>query len=149
MEIYPNTTLEFVNHLKFIEETTDRLDVIEVDIEYAKEIYDIIEEFNVPVPVDEVEAYYNFGTVLTTLRNLCDKKIADKTSLMDKFNKQLSKDISIIIKEVGLIQDESIVSKNAFYSKYKNPTYLCGSILLYLYIIVSARLAHTEEIESE
>lgn len=81
-----------------------------MEIEYAKEIYDIVEEFRVPVPVDEIEAYYNFGSVLTTLRNLCERKLADKQNLIDKFNKQLSKDISNLIREVGVIQDESVVS---------------------------------------
>lgn len=110
LEVYPTTTLEFVKHLEFIDEASGRLDGIENEIDYAKEVYDIIEEFHVPVPADEIEAYYNFGSILTSLRNLCERKLADKADLIEKFNKQLSKDISNLIREVGLIQDESIVS---------------------------------------
>lgn len=86
------------------------MDGIETEIDYAKEIYDIIEEFQVPVPRDEIDAYYNTSSVLTTLRNLCEKKIIDKPNILNRFNVQLSKDISNLISEVGVIQDEAIVS---------------------------------------
>lgn len=115
LEVYPSTTIEFVKHLELIDEISARIEEIELEIDYAKEIYDIIEEFRVPVPVAEVEAYYNFSSILTSLRNLTEKKVADKANLIEKFNKQLSKDISALIREVGVIQDESVVSYPLFF----------------------------------
>lgn len=110
LEIDPVTTIDYVRHLEFLEEILERLDGIESEIEYAKEIYDLVEEFQVPTPPDEIEAYFNFGSILTQLRTLCERKVVDKLNLINKLNIQLSKDISSLIHEVGVIQDEANVS---------------------------------------
>ncbi|KAK4872624.1 hypothetical protein RN001_014653 [Aquatica leii] len=108
LEVPPTTTLEIVDYLVFVEKIMIRMDDIEGDLEYCKELYDIMEEFQVPVESEQLSNYLGLGLTVGNLRNLVDKKNEDRTNLIKKLNENLNKDISALISQVGCIKDECL-----------------------------------------
>ncbi|CAH1104335.1 unnamed protein product, partial [Psylliodes chrysocephalus] len=102
----PFTTTEYVKYLQFEQKSVQRLDVMEDILDYCKDLYDIMEEFEIAVPFDEMQAYLGLSVTTGNLRNFVDKKIEEAPKLIKLFSDQLSKDISLLISEVGSIKDE-------------------------------------------
>ncbi|ERL87542.1 hypothetical protein D910_04933 [Dendroctonus ponderosae] len=109
-EIYlgqePVSTADYVKYLEYIEEATSRVDKMEEQLDYCKELYDITEEFAIPVAQEEMTNYLGLSVSLGNLRNFVDKKIEETGRIVKAFNDQMNKDISGLISEVGLIKDE-------------------------------------------
>lgn len=105
----PFTTTEYVKYLQFEQKSVQRLDVMEDILDYCKDLYDIMEEFEIAVPFDEMQAYLGLSVTTGNLRNFVDKKIEEAPKLIKLFSDQLSKDISLLISEVGSIKDECMV----------------------------------------
>lgn len=110
----PVQTIEYVKYLEYIEEASDRVDKMEVDYDYCKELYDIAEEFEIPIANEEVQTYLGLSVTLGNLRNLVDKKIEETALIIKQFGNQLNKDISSLISTVGTIKDECMVKKQCF-----------------------------------
>ncbi|XP_060520964.1 dynein axonemal heavy chain 6 [Cylas formicarius] len=102
----PLTTTDFVKHLEYIEVSTDKLDKMDDELDYCKELYDIIEEFTLPVSAEDMSNYLGLSVSLGNLRNLIDKKIEDTGRITKAFSEQLNKEISALISEAGRINDE-------------------------------------------
>nr|CAI5844200.1 unnamed protein product [Callosobruchus analis] len=102
----PELTVEYVKYLEYIEESTARVDKMEDELDYCKELYDITEEFNIPIANEEMQNYLGLSVSLGNLRNLVDKKMEETGKIIKKFNDQMNKDISALISEVGVIKDE-------------------------------------------
>lgn len=110
LEKDPVTTLEYVKFLEFIEAAQSRLDEMETELDYCKELYDIMEEFQIKIPFDDMKRYLGISVEMGTLRNAVDCKAEDRARLIKMFNNALNKDISALIGEVGTIKDQCIVS---------------------------------------
>lgn len=105
----PVKTVEYVKYLAFVEEAPGKVDEMENILDYCKELYDITEEFFIPIAVEDMQAYLGLSVTLGILRNLVDKKLEQSTKLTKQFNDQLNKDIGALISEVGIIKDECMV----------------------------------------
>lgn len=113
----PVFTVDYVSYLDYIEGATARVDKMEAELDYCKELYDITEEFAIPVAQEEMATYLGLSVSLGNLRNLVDKKLEDVGRITKAFNGQMSKDISCLISEVGVIKDECMVrSQTVFYN---------------------------------
>lgn len=106
----PVDTIDFVKYLEYIEEATGRIDKMEAEYDYCKELYDIAEEFEITTANEDVQTYLGLSVTLGNLRNLVDKKIEETGKIVKKFGDQLNKDISTLISSVGTIKDECVVS---------------------------------------
>lgn len=109
MEVEPVSTLEYVNYLEYIEAASGKVDEMENELEYCKELYDIMEEFHVFIPELDMDNYLSVSVTLGSLRNIVDKKSEEKVLYIKKFNDQMNKDISLLIAEVGKVKDECSV----------------------------------------
>jgi len=105
----PVSTVDYVSYLDYVEAATARVDKMEAELDYCKELYDITEEFAIPVAQEEMATYLGLSVSLGNLRNLVDKKIEDAGRITKAFNAQMNKDISSLISEVGVIKDECMV----------------------------------------
>ncbi|XP_031357040.1 dynein heavy chain 6, axonemal isoform X2 [Photinus pyralis] len=108
LEVPPTTTLEIVDYLMFVEKAVLRMDEMELELEYCKELYDIMEEFRIMIDPDELSNYLGLSINIGNLRNLVDKKNEERPTTIKKLNDQLNKDISNLISEVGIIKDECL-----------------------------------------
>lgn len=106
----PVETIEYVRYLEYTEQATGKVDEMEAELDYCKELYDIIEEFKISVAYEDVQNYLSLSVTLGNLRNLVDKKIEETTNIVAQFNTRMNKDISTLISEVGVIKDECMVS---------------------------------------
>ncbi|KAG5888365.1 hypothetical protein JTB14_033502 [Gonioctena quinquepunctata] len=102
----PYTTIDYVKYLEYIESSTARVDRMEEELDYCKELYDIIEEFHISVANEEVQNYLGLSVTLGNLRSLVDKKIEETATMIKHFSNQMNRDISNLISEVGVIKDE-------------------------------------------
>ncbi|XP_030751777.1 uncharacterized protein LOC115879219 [Sitophilus oryzae] len=105
----PVSTTDYVSYLEYIEASTAKVDKMEEELDYCKELYDIVEEFNISIANDEMVNYLGLSVALGYLRNLVDKKIEETARIIKRFNDQMTKDISGLIAEVGVIKDECMV----------------------------------------
>lgn len=112
LEQTPVTTEEFVKYLEYVEAALSRMDTMEAELDYCKELHDIMEEFHICVDIDDMSNYLGLSVIMGTLRQIVDKKNEERSRTLEKFNVQLNKDISNLISEVGEIKDECLVSKN-------------------------------------
>ncbi|XP_046391604.1 dynein axonemal heavy chain 6 [Ischnura elegans] len=100
LDVPPKTTADYVEYLEFLDKESTRVDDMEHEMEYAKEIYDLIEDFEVPCSADDISNYSSFGVTLASFRNMVDAKISDKGKIIVQFNDQLNKDINNLLSEV-------------------------------------------------
>ncbi|XP_069668946.1 dynein axonemal heavy chain 6 isoform X3 [Periplaneta americana] len=107
LQMEPVTTLNYVEYLSFLEKAPRMVDEMEIEMDYTKELYDIIDEFQVPAAPEEQANYLGFQVTLTALRNLVDRKVNEKTKMVGKFNEQINKDITDLLAEVGDIKEEA------------------------------------------
>lgn len=110
----PVTTIEFVNFLQFLEECSGKIDKMENELDYCKELYDIMEEFDITIPSEDMSNYLGLSVDMGSLRSLVDKKVEKRPKTMKKFNDQMNKDISVLIADVGIIKDECLVRIKSF-----------------------------------
>lgn len=57
LESEPTTTQDYVNYITFVDRATQKLDIMESSLDYVKELYDIMEEFGIRVPVEDTAIY--------------------------------------------------------------------------------------------
>ncbi|CAG9860518.1 unnamed protein product [Phyllotreta striolata] len=102
----PTTTTAYVKYLQFEIRSAIKLDVMEDDLDYCKELYDIMEEYEITIPFEDMQNYLGLSVATSNLRNFVEKKVEEVPKLIKLFNDQLNKDISLLISEVGSIKDE-------------------------------------------
>ncbi|XP_047348170.1 dynein axonemal heavy chain 6 [Vespa velutina] len=102
----PVSTDDFVSYIKFIDKAQEKVDMMENQYDYIKELYDTMEEFQIIVPGDDVANYLNISVYFTTLRLAVEKKMEERGKLIGKFNIQLQKDITSLIDKVSEINEE-------------------------------------------
>lgn len=138
----PTDTETYVKYLEFIDSCQIRLDEMENELEYCKDLYDMMEEFEIPIPTYDMQNYLGLSTTMGTLRNLSDSKAEEKEKYIKGFVGVLNKDISKLISEVGTIKDKCLVSlKIIFVYRFIYYSYIIhiflGIIFIYLFIYYS------------
>ncbi|XP_068083916.1 dynein axonemal heavy chain 6 [Anabrus simplex] len=106
LEREPHTTVQYVKYVQFVDTVSGKADEMENLMEYCKALYDIVEEFEVPCPKDDIDNYYGFSVNLSSLRNLVERKIFERDGIISKFNDKIDRDVSALIAEVADIKDE-------------------------------------------
>lgn len=102
----PVKTVEYVHYLEYIDAANNKINDMENMLDYCKELYDIMEEFQVPVATEDMSNYLGVSVTMGSLRNLIDRKTEEITKIVKAFNDQMNKDISTLIGEVGTIKDQ-------------------------------------------
>lgn len=57
LECEPVSTDDYVAYIKFIDKAQQKIDVMEGQLDYIKELYDTMEKFNIPVPAENMANY--------------------------------------------------------------------------------------------
>ena len=57
LEMKPQSTMEYVESLTFLDEIQDQIDAKEQDAEIVKRLYDLIEQYRVPTPPEDMAVY--------------------------------------------------------------------------------------------
>ncbi|KAK3932091.1 Dynein heavy chain 6, axonemal [Frankliniella fusca] len=113
----PVLTKEFVEYLEFLESITKRVEEMDCDLDYCKELYDLCDEYGIPVPEQDSEEYYRLGEWLGTLRRTVDRKLSDKLSLVAKFVAQCQVDINALLEDTmkthEMVMDKKFVDSEA------------------------------------
>jgi dynein heavy chain len=57
LSVYPVTTEEYVQYIKFIDRAPKKVDKMETQLDYVKELYDIIEEYKISISAEDTANY--------------------------------------------------------------------------------------------
>ena len=61
LELKPQSTMEYVDSLTFLDEIQDHIDEKEKDADIVKQLYDLIEQYVVPTPPEDLAVYQVFN----------------------------------------------------------------------------------------
>ncbi|XP_012945207.1 dynein heavy chain 6, axonemal, partial [Aplysia californica] len=107
LEFGPTTTIEFVNSLNFLDDIQVRIDPLEREAMIVKDMYELIDQFQVPAPPEDFVIYQTLSPSITNVRNAIDKSLTERDSNIDKFCSHLDKDIAELGKEVKEVKQEA------------------------------------------
>jgi dynein heavy chain len=102
----PSTTLEFVGFLTFVDEVQEKIESVEAELNIIKDLYDLVEEYHVPVPPEDSATYRTLMPSISSIRNAVDKAVGERDRSIDQFCTHLDKDIAKLNKEVKEIKEE-------------------------------------------
>lgn len=57
LENEPTSAEEFVDYINFVDHAQQKVDDMEIEMNYIKDLYDIIEDFDVPVSIEDTTQY--------------------------------------------------------------------------------------------
>ncbi|CAD1473370.1 unnamed protein product, partial [Heterotrigona itama] len=106
LETVPVTTDEYVAYIKFVDQAQENVDEMESQLDYVKELYDTMEEFAFPIPSVDMANYLGIGSHFTSLRLVVENRLEQRPKLINKFDAQLQKDITVLNEEISEIYDE-------------------------------------------
>jgi len=107
LETKPETTLDFVDSLTFLDEIQERIDPLEQEAEIVRQMYELIDQYKVPCPPEDIVSYSSLATTLNGCRNAMDKALTERDSYVTKFVTLLDKDIELLSAEVKQIKQDS------------------------------------------
>ena len=107
LETKPETTLDFVDSLTFLDEIQERMEPLEQEAEVVRQMYELIEQYKVPCPPEDIVSYSSLTTTLNGCRNAMDKALTERDANVTKFVNLLDKDIEILTQEVRQIKQDS------------------------------------------
>ena len=109
LEKKPTSTVEFVESLTFLDQIQEKIDNVELDMNVVKELYDLIEQYNVPVPPEDLATYKTLSPSIIAVKNTIDKSVGERDANVDRFCTHLDKDIAALNKEVKEVKEEAQV----------------------------------------
>ena len=108
---------DFVEVLDFLGTCHERWPSYDKRMGEIKELYEIVEEFNISVPEIDRAAYQTLQPDFTALKSALEECEAAKDDNVTKFSKELEKGVEMIAKEVthlrNLAQHEMILDENS------------------------------------
>ncbi|XP_071942686.1 dynein axonemal heavy chain 6-like [Antedon mediterranea] len=107
LEVVPTTTTEFVESLIFLDEIQLRIDGLESEAHIIKEMYELIDKYEVPTPPEDFAVYQTLSPSVTGVRNAIDRAVGERDSNIDKFCTHLDKDIADLNRDVKSVKQES------------------------------------------
>eukprot|EP00112_Aurelia_sp_Birch-Aquarium-sp1_P026161 Seg91.5 transcript_id=Seg91.5/GoldUCD/mRNA.D3Y31 product="Dynein heavy chain 6 axonemal" protein_id=Seg91.5/GoldUCD/D3Y31 len=107
LESKPTTTQEYVDSLTFLDNIQEQIDDREREADIVKQLYDLIDQYTVPTPPEDLAEYQTLKPSMTGVRNAIDKSLAERDSNIDKFCSSLDKDIALLNKDVKKIKQET------------------------------------------
>lgn len=106
LETELQTTVDYVKYIDFIDQAPAMVDEMETQLDYCKELYDIMEEYKIMVSPDDMNRYLGVSVTLGTLRNIVDRKTEDRGKTVVQFNDQCNKDITSLINDIANIKEK-------------------------------------------
>ena len=107
LETKPETTTDFVDSLTFLDEIQERIEPLEQEAEIVRQMYELIEQYKVPCPPEDIVSYSSLTTTLNGCRNAMDKALTERDANVTKFVSLLDKDIEFLTQEVRRIKQDS------------------------------------------
>lgn len=124
----PTTADCFAKYVDFIDNVQQRIDEIEVDADFIKELYDITEEYGIEVDAGDFTNYlvqinahilfsgvileaYQFripqviNVALTSFKIAVAQRLKERDKIISKFNEQISNDIRKLTDQVSIINE--------------------------------------------
>lgn len=107
LETKPETTLDFVEALTFLDEIQERIEPLEQEAEIVRQMYELIEHYKVPCPPEDIVSQSSLTTTLNGCRNAMDKALTERDANVTRFVSLLDKDIELLTQEVRKIKQDS------------------------------------------
>ncbi|XP_015123546.1 dynein heavy chain 6, axonemal-like [Diachasma alloeum] len=101
----PTTADSFANYVEFIDDAHLRIDNMEGDGDYIKELYDITEEYGIPVDAEDFANYLMINVALTSFKIAVAERLKKRDELILKFNEQISNDVRKLTDDVSVINE--------------------------------------------
>ncbi|XP_028179118.1 dynein heavy chain 6, axonemal [Ostrinia furnacalis] len=102
----PETAGELVAFNFMMDGLEPRVVFLEERLEYLRELYDLMGEFNLPIPPDDMTDYLGLSVALGTLRTNVDARLETRGKLAGLFASQIGKDIMELMLDVNKLRDE-------------------------------------------
>ncbi|CAH8497721.1 unnamed protein product, partial [Dicrocoelium dendriticum] len=100
LSISPSSTVDFVKHLEFLVHMQTRIEPIEKEADIVKEMYDMIEIFNVPVPPEDYAVYQTLLPSIERAKNAIDRSLSERDVIVDLFFASLDKDVGDLLHDM-------------------------------------------------
>lgn len=84
---------------------------VQIEAEIVKELYELIDKYQVPIPPEDLAIYQTLKPAVTGLQNSVDTILSSREKYIDKLCHHLDKDITELGKEVIEIKNEAQVSQ--------------------------------------
>jgi dynein heavy chain len=107
LETKPEATLDFVDALTFLDEIQERIEPLEQEAEVVRQMYELIDQYSVPCPPEDIVSYSSLASTLNSCRNAIDKALTERDANVVKFVTLLDKDIETLTQEVRKIKQDS------------------------------------------
>ncbi|CAF1159117.1 unnamed protein product, partial [Didymodactylos carnosus] len=107
LETKPESTLDYVDSLTFLDEIQERIEPLEQEAEIVRMMYELIEQYKVPCPPEDIVSYSSLTTTLNSCRNAMDKALTERDAYVNRFVTLLDKDIEMLTQEVRQIKQDS------------------------------------------
>lgn len=107
LETKPESTLDFVDALTFLDEIQERIEPLEQEAEIVRQMYELIDQYKVPCPPEDIVSYSSLTTTLNGCRNAMDKALTERDAYVTKFVALLDKDIELLTQDVRQIKQDS------------------------------------------
>ncbi|KAI8430876.1 hypothetical protein MSG28_001009 [Choristoneura fumiferana] len=102
----PETAGELVEFNFMLDTLEGRVAFLEERLEYLRELYDLMGEFNMMIPPDDMTDYLGLSVTLGTLRQNVDARLETRSKLAGMFASQIGKDIMELMLDVNKLRDE-------------------------------------------
>ncbi|XP_063979368.1 dynein axonemal heavy chain 6-like isoform X2 [Diachasmimorpha longicaudata] len=101
----PTTADSFAHYVEFIDDAQQRIDDMEGDGDYIKELYDITEEYGIPADPEDFANYLMINVALTSFKIALTERLKKREEVISKFNEQISNDIRKLTDDVSIINE--------------------------------------------
>ncbi|KAJ8737210.1 hypothetical protein PYW07_000481 [Mythimna separata] len=102
----PATAAELVAFNFLMDTFEPRVAYLEERLEYLRELYDLMGEFNIPISPDDMTDFLGLSVALGTLRTNVDARLETRSKLAGQFASQIGKDIMDLMLDVNKLRDE-------------------------------------------
>lgn len=86
-----------------------KIDPLEKEAEIVKEMYELIEQYKVPCPPEDLVVYATLFNTITVCRNAIDKALTERDSNIQQFCNVLDKDIVNLTEDCRRIKQQAQV----------------------------------------
>lgn len=107
LESKPQSTIEYVEALNFLEKIQERIESLEKEADVVKEMYDLIDSYKVPCPPEDLVVYATLNNTITLCRNAIDKALTERDANIASFCATLDKDITLLTEECRHIKQQA------------------------------------------
>ncbi|XP_050361252.1 dynein axonemal heavy chain 6 [Nymphalis io] len=102
----PESAGELVAFNYLLDGLESRVTRLEERLEYLRELYDLMGEFNIGIPPDDMNEFLGLSVILGTLRTNVDARLETRSKLAGMFASQIGKDIMELILDINKLRDE-------------------------------------------